>query len=70
MNVKQQHQCLAILDATIGESPVKWALIREAVSQQMTIENWLDVRGVLQWGINDGRFKRIPDVHVEAYQRA
>ncbi|KWH27656.1 hypothetical protein WL99_20090 [Burkholderia cepacia] len=69
MNVKEQHRCLAILDATIGETPVKWAAIRDAVSQQMTIANWLDVRGVLQWAINDGRFERVRDVHVEAYQR-
>ncbi|ERJ36193.1 hypothetical protein L810_0726 [Burkholderia sp. AU4i] len=39
------------------------------MSEKMSIRNWLDVRGVLQWGINNGRFKRIPDVHVEAYQR-
>ncbi|CAM2163448.1 hypothetical protein WL94_23250 [Burkholderia cepacia] len=69
MKVREQHQCLAILDATIGESPVKWAAIRDAVREQMTIENWLDVRGVLQWAINDGRFVRVRDVHVEAYQR-
>ncbi|WP_155631480.1 hypothetical protein [Burkholderia cepacia] len=69
MNVNQQHECLAILTATIGENPVHWSEIKTAVSEKMSIRNWLDVRGVLQWGINNGRFKRIPDVHVEAYQR-
>ncbi|WP_264165019.1 hypothetical protein [Burkholderia cepacia] len=39
------------------------------MSEKMSIRNWLDVRGVLQWGINNGRFERIPDIHVEAYQR-
>ncbi|KWO59793.1 hypothetical protein [Burkholderia territorii] len=69
MNQKKQHQCLAILRATIGLEPVDWQDIVKAVNAQMTVRNWLYVRGVLQYARDRGEFERLPSVHVEQYRR-
>lgn len=63
MNHKKQHQCLAILRATIGTEPVDWKDIVKAVEAEMTVKNWL------QYARNRGEFERLPSVHVEQYRR-
>lgn len=67
MNAADQQKCLTILTATITAQPVDWKVIVTAVEAQMVIKNWLKVRGVLQWMINQGQVKRFASVHVEEY---
>lgn len=69
MHRKLQHQCLAILRHTIGAEPVSWADIVKAVSVEMTIRNWMDVRDVLQYALERGEIERLPSVQVEQYRR-
>lgn len=67
MNTADQQKCLSILTATITAQPVDWQVIVKAIEEQMAIKNWLKVRGVLQWMINQGQVKRVASVHVEEY---
>jgi hypothetical protein len=67
ISANKQHQVLAILTKTITAEPTPWKKIVEAVSAEMTIKNWLDVRGVLQYMINNNMVKRVASVHVEDY---
>lgn len=67
MNLKNQNKCLVILRNTILDEPTHWQTIMNAVSKEMVIKNWLDVRGVLQWMLNQGEIRRINDVHTERY---
>lgn len=47
---------------------VAWSQMVQAVNQSgMKIQNWLTVRNVLQFMINEGMVKRTSDVHVEEY---
>lgn len=69
MSPTNQHKVLAILTETITDRPTDWSDIMTAVSARMKIRNWLAVRGVLQYMINQGSVRRTGSVHVETYVR-
>ena len=46
-----------------------WKTIVSSVSSEIPIKNWLKVRGVLQYMINEGMIERTDSVHVEHYIR-
>ena len=58
-----------VLDKTCeGKKKVSWEQIVKAVNESgMVIKNWMKVRNVLQWFINNGRLSRTSDVRVEEY---
>ena len=47
---------------------VTWQEIMEAVSAVVPVKNWMPVRGVLQFLLNQGALVRDPNVHVERYR--
>lgn len=51
-------------------SQVKWDDMVDAIrAAGIVVTNWMtQVRGVLQWMINQGQFKRVPDVTAEIYE--
>lgn len=63
-----QKKYLAILTAAITAEPTDWADIMKAFEGRVEIKNWLNVRDVLQWMINQSQIKRIPRADVEQYQ--
>lgn len=47
-----------------------WKDIVHAVEwQNCKVKNWMTIRGILQWYINEGLIERTDDVHVEEYQK-
>lgn len=69
MTPAKQRQCLAILTKTITAVPVDWSDIVKAVEAEMTIKNWLHVRGVLQYMLNQKQIARVDDVFTERYYK-
>lgn len=71
MKSADQLRVLAILDKTIpAEGKVEWKDIVKAVSAEMKIGNWMDVRGVLQFMKDGDMIIRHPDIMIEAYTKA
>ncbi len=58
-----------VIDKTCeGKKKVSWEQIVAAVKESgMVIKNWMKVRNVLQWFINNERLVRSSDLHVEEY---
>ena len=68
MPSKNDRIFLAIRDA-FKDGLCEWSDIVESVkSAKIPIKNWLVVRGVLQWMINEQIVVRINDIHKEQYQ--
>lgn len=67
MNASQQEQCLNILKKVITPAGIEWQGIVKAVSAEMVIKNWLEVRGVLQGMRDRGEVTKKPDIFVELY---
>lgn len=65
----QQNQIFAVFDELIaGHNSFDWSAVVKAVkATKIPVTNWLKVRGVLQWFINEGTLVRTPSVHVEEY---
>lgn len=60
----------SVLDKTIKSGQeTSWQEIVASISNEMSIGNWLKVRGVLQWMINEQMIKRTDSIHVEHYVR-
>lgn len=68
MNQAQRQKVFVILTRVITVKPIDWKDMMVAVSAEMTVKNWLDVRGVLQWMLNQNLIERLPSVYVEQYQ--
>lgn len=48
---------------------ISWGQMKESINQAgMKVANWMTVRGVLQFMLNEGILKRTEDVHVEEYE--
>lgn len=45
----------------------EWKEIVEKISEKLEIKNWLEVRGVLQWFISEGKIIRDEDLFKEKY---
>jgi Fe2+ or Zn2+ uptake regulation protein len=69
MKTTDQHKVLHILQETITTEPVAWQVIVEAVKKQITIKNWLDVRGVLQYMLDQKMIARVNSVTFEEYYK-
>jgi len=51
------------------ELAIQWKDIVKAVSTEMKIANWMDVRGVLRFIKDNKMILRDPDIMTEAYTR-
>ncbi len=70
MNRQQRvEKIYEVLERTIHSffEPTEWSTIASAVSKELVVKNWLEVRGVLQFMIDAGMVERTQNVHVEAY---
>jgi hypothetical protein len=69
--MSKEERILHILNSVIvvGKETC-WTTIVEEVKKKETIKNWLHVRGVLQWMINQGIVKRTNSIEVEHYVRS
>ena len=73
MNAANQHKVLAILQAIIvdetGTEATSWQEIVKVVGAEIKVKNWLDVRGIIQYMLNNKMIARVNNVHVEAYYK-
>jgi len=55
-----------------NDSEFTWQeLVNEVQASGATVKNWLTIRGVLQWFINEGLIKRNrSDLNIEEYIKA
>jgi len=67
INAKTQNKVFNIIMETVTDEPTSWGKIVEAVKAKVEIKNWLDVRGVLQFCINENKIQRIKNVMKEEY---
>lgn len=68
MKTTNENIFLVLEKTCEGKKKVSWEQIVDAVKESgMVIKNWMKVRNVLQWFINNGRLVRTTDIHVEEY---
>ena len=71
MSHKRNVQIDSIITKTMAsKEQTSWAEIMEAVSAEMKIKNWMEVRGILQFQITEGEIKRTDCIKTEAYIKA
>jgi hypothetical protein len=59
-----------IAPSATPEAPVPWLTIVGALEKEFAVRNWLtEVRGPLQFLLNQGVILRVADVRREAYYR-
>ena len=69
MKTTKENIFLVIEKTTAGKKIVSWQQIVDAVKESgMVIKNWMTVRNVLQWFINDRVLIRTSDLRVEEYE--
>jgi len=57
-----------VLDEVITRRGTGWKeIVRAVKASGVKVGNWLDVRGVLQWMMNEGEIERTPDIRTETY---
>ena len=42
-------------------------IVKSVEDAKIPVKNWMDVRGVMQWMINEKIIVRIKDIHTEQY---
>jgi len=71
MSQKEMQAVLDVIEKTVGRRGAEWKQIVKAVKAEgIEVKNWLDVRGVLQWMINEEMIVREPDIRKERYVKA
>jgi hypothetical protein len=69
MKTTKENIFLVIEKTATGKKIVSWQQIVDAVKESgMVIKNWMTVRNVLQWFINDRVLIRTSDLWVEEYE--
>ena len=56
-----------ITDTCSKKEITLWSDIVEAISSQMDINNWMEVRGVLQFQIDEGEIAKTSNIFEEEY---
>jgi len=71
---KGQNKTIAFIERFVesNDSGFTWQeLVTEVQASGATVRNWLTIRGVLQWFINEGLIKRNrSDLNIEEYIKA
>lgn len=71
---KGQNKTVEFIDRFVesNDSGFTWQeLVTEVQASGSTVRNWLTIRGVLQWFINEGLIKRNrSDLNIEEYIKA
>ena len=64
----KNEKILVAIQSAFKDGMCDWADIVESVKQaKIPVKNWLVVRGVLQWMINEKMVVRIKNIHQEQY---
>ncbi|MFZ4472550.1 MAG: hypothetical protein ACOYOX_07295 [Limnohabitans sp.] len=64
----KNEKILVAIQSAFSNGMCDWADIVESVKQaKIPVKNWLVVRGVLQWMINEKMVVRIKNIHQEQY---
>ena len=67
---KGQNKTVEFIEQFVesNDSKFTWQeLVNEIEASGATVKNWLSIRSVLQWFINEGLIERTKDVHSEEY---
>ena len=71
---KGQNKTIEFIERFVesNDSEFTWQeLVKEVQASGATVRNWLTIRGVLQWFINEGLIKRNrSDLNIEEYIKA
>ena len=68
MKATQENIVEVINNLQKNNQEISWPQIVAAVKAVgITVKNWMLVRGILQWFINEGKLTRTADVNVEVY---
>ena len=71
---KGQNKTIEFIEQFVesNDSEFTWQeLVNEVQASGATVKNWLTIRGVLQWFINEGLIKRNrSDLNIEEYIKA
>ena len=55
----------------VSNGVCEWGDIMQSVNEEkITIKNWMVVRGILQWMLDEKMIVRVADVHKEQYTLA
>lgn len=64
----RNEKILLAIQSAFKNGLCEWDDIINSVNQaKIPVKNWMDVRGVLQWMINQKMVVRIKNVHIEQY---
>jgi hypothetical protein len=64
----RNEKILLAIQSAFKDGLCEWDDIINSVNQaKIPVKNWMDVRGVLQWMINQKMVVRIKNVHIEQY---
>jgi hypothetical protein len=64
----RNEKILQAIQSAFKNGLCEWDDIINSVNQaKIPVKNWMDVRGVLQWMINQKMVVRIKNVHIEQY---
>jgi hypothetical protein len=64
----KNEKILLAIQSAFKDGLCEWDDIINSVNQaKIPVKNWMDVRGVLQWMINQKMVVRIKNVHIEQY---
>jgi len=65
----KNEKILIAIQSAFKDGMCEWADIVESVEQaKIPVKNWLVVRGVLQWMINEKMVVRTKNIHQEKYK--
>ena len=70
---KGQNKAAQFIEQFVESNDSKFTwdqLADEVEASGATVKNWLTIRGVLQWFINEGLIQRTKDLHAEEYIKA
>ena len=64
----RNEKILLAIQSAFKDGLCEWDDIINSVNQaKIPVKNWMDVRGVLQWMINQKMVVRIKNVYIEQY---
>jgi len=69
MTRETREEVFHLLYAVIPAEPISWSEIVSFLKGRVRVDNWLDVRGVLQLMLDDDLIRRTTDLHKELYYK-
>jgi hypothetical protein len=66
--MSKNEKILKAIQTALSNGSCEWSDIVKSVNDaKITIKNWMTVRGVLQWMIDNNMITRVNNVHKEQY---